>query len=138
MLDTNMVSYIVKGKSPLARARFVGLSPRETVCLSAITEAEVFYGMVRRPAAKFVPLLDEFLKKSHVLPWGKQEARTYGELRAKQEAAGKPLATMDLLIAAHAISAGAILVTADKTFSQLEAVLPVVNWATELRAKPEN
>ena len=39
---------------------------------------------------------------------------------------------MDLLIAAHAIAVGAILVTNDTTFSRLEAVLPVVNWATDL------
>jgi predicted nucleic acid-binding protein len=39
---------------------------------------------------------------------------------------------MDLLIAAHAMSVGAILVTNDAIFSQLEAVLLVVNWATDL------
>ncbi len=63
---------------------------------------------------------------------GTEEARTYGHLRAKQEAAGKSFETMNLLIGAHAMSVGAILVTNDATFSQLEAVLPVVNWATDL------
>jgi len=132
MLDTNMVSYIVKGRSPSARGRFLGLLPYEAVCISSKTHAEVFYGMVKRPTAKFVPSLDEFLEKSRLLSWGREEARTYGHLRAKQEAAGKSFETMNLLIAAHAMSVGAILVTNDATFSPLEAVLPVVNWATDL------
>jgi predicted nucleic acid-binding protein len=67
-LDINMVSCIVKGRSPSARGRFLGLLPCEAVCISSITLAEVSYGMVKRPTAKFVPLLDEFQKKSRVLP----------------------------------------------------------------------
>ena len=44
MLDTNMVSYIVKGHSQAARNRMLNLERDEAVCLSVITEAEVLYG----------------------------------------------------------------------------------------------
>jgi tRNA(fMet)-specific endonuclease VapC len=60
----------------------------------------------------------------------------YGFLRAKQ-AAGKPLGNLDMLIAAHAVSVGAILVTNDKAFLdvaylQVSGLSATVNWATEL------
>ena len=67
-----------------------------------------------------------------VLPWGREEAQTYGSLRAKQEMAGKPLGNLDMLIAAHAISVGAILVTNDRAFSHVPGLPATANWATEL------
>jgi tRNA(fMet)-specific endonuclease VapC len=53
-------------------------------------------------------------------------------LRVKQEAEGRPLESMDLLIAAHAIAAGAILVTGDGVFSHVPDLLGRENWATDL------
>ena len=132
MLDTNIVSYIIKGDSPATRARNAALLPHESRCISAITEGELYFGLAKQPSAARDASLRIFLSSLSVLPWGRDEARTYGHLRAKQQAAGKRLETMDLLIAAHAIAVGAILVTNDTTFSRLEAVLPVVNWATDL------
>jgi tRNA(fMet)-specific endonuclease VapC len=75
--------------------------------------------------------LEGFFAKIQVLPWGREEAQTYGSLRAKQEATGKPLGNLDMLIAAHAISAEAILVTNDRAFSNLPGLLATVKWATE-------
>jgi tRNA(fMet)-specific endonuclease VapC len=53
-------------------------------------------------------------------------------LRAKLERAGKTLGNLDMLIAAHAISANATLVTRDKAFAQVEDLRPPVNWAVDL------
>jgi tRNA(fMet)-specific endonuclease VapC len=63
------------------------------------------------------------------LPWGRQEAQVYGELRAKMERAGKSLGNLDMLIAAKAIAAGAVLVSNDRAFLQVEELRGVVNWA---------
>ena len=41
MIDTNTVSYIVKGKSQTARAKLAGLNDGEIACASIITEAEL-------------------------------------------------------------------------------------------------
>ncbi len=71
------------------------------------------------------------LPKSKFFPGSREEAQRYGSLRAKQEAAGKPLGNLDMLIAAHAISVGAILVTNDRAFSNLPGLLATVKWATE-------
>jgi tRNA(fMet)-specific endonuclease VapC len=133
MLDTNTVSYIVRGKSPAARNRLDGLKINEVGCISVVTEAEIRYGLARKPPSlAFRTVLNDFLRKIQILPWGSDEAQAYGTLRFKLESAGKTLSALDMLIAAHAISANATLVTRDRTFAQVEDLRPPVNWAVDL------
>jgi tRNA(fMet)-specific endonuclease VapC len=133
MLDTNMVSYIAKGHSQAARARMLNLAKDEIVCLSAITEAEIRFGLAKRPEAVALrERMEWFLAAIKILPWGSEEAKAYGALRAKMESAGKTLENMDLLIAAHALAQGAVLVTNDKAFAQVNDLQATVNWATDL------
>jgi tRNA(fMet)-specific endonuclease VapC len=133
MLDTNMVSYIAKGHSQAARARMLNLAKDEIVCLSAITEAEIRFGLAKRPdAIALRERMEWFLAAIKILPWGSEEAKAYGALRAKLESAGKSLENMDLLIAAHALAQGAVLVTNDKVFAQVNELQATVNWATDL------
>jgi tRNA(fMet)-specific endonuclease VapC len=133
MLDTNTLSYIVRGKSPAARARLFRLQGDEVACISVITEAELRYGTSKQaPAWARLAALNALFDKLRILPWGGNQALVYGDLRAKLERAGKVLRNLDMLIAAHAISANATLLTRDKTFPQVEDLRPPVNWATDL------
>ena len=133
MLDTNTVSYILKGKSPAARARLAALGPEEVACISMITEFELEFGLAKNPnAATLRGAIRWFLARIQVLPLGSAEARASGQLRAQQEAAGRPLESMDMLIAAHAIAVGAILVTADNVFDSVAGLAGKENWATDL------
>jgi tRNA(fMet)-specific endonuclease VapC len=132
MLDTNTVSYIIKGKSATARAKLAGLGTNEIACISAITEAELWYGVAKNPQATALPAaVNAFLVKIETLSWGHEEARAYGNLRAQQEKRGKTLGNLDLLIAAHAIATGSTLVTNDKAFTQIPNLSATVNWASE-------
>lgn len=111
MLDTNMVSYIVKGRSPAARARLLALKDNEIAAVSAITEAEIRYGLAKKPEATALKtLMEGFLASIQVLPWGRDEADAYGRVRAKLEESGMSLGGMDMMIASHAVSTGAVLV----------------------------
>lgn len=133
MLDTNTVSYIVKGKSPAARARLAGLGTDDSACISIVTEFELEFGLAKNPNAEELRhALRWFLARIRVLPLGSAEARAYGRLRVKQQAAGRPLESMDMLIAAHAIALGAILVTRDAVFSHVPDLVGRENWATDL------
>ncbi len=133
MLDTNTVSYIVKGKSPAARARLAALGADESACISIVTEFELEFGLAKRPNAdELRHALRGFLARIRVLPLGSAEARAYGQLRVKQEAAGRPLESMDMLIAAHAIAVGAILVTRDGVFNHVPDLAGRENWASDL------
>ena len=133
MLDTNMVSYIVKRQSPVARTRLLTLNKDEVAAVSAITEAEIRYGLARRPdATSLKALMDGFLASIQVLPWGRQEADIYGRVRAELEKNGISLGSMDMMIAAHAIAGGAVLVTNDRAFGQLNELTGIVNCTTDL------
>jgi tRNA(fMet)-specific endonuclease VapC len=133
MLDTNMVSYIVKGRSPAARSRLAGLSGKEVACISAITEAELLYGLARSGGGERQrKSLEWFLSRLTVHPWGRDAAAAYGTLRAKQESIGKPLGALDMQIAAHAIAVEAILVSNDKAFQQVADLPGLDDWATDL------
>lgn len=133
LLDTNTVSYIATGKSPAARARLEALGEAEIVCISSITEAELRYGLARRPAAHALrAAVEALLFKIRILSWGSKEAAAYGELRAKLEAAGIALSELDMQIAAQALAVNAVLVTNDKAFSHVEALGATANWASDL------
>ena len=135
MLDTNMVSYIVTGKSPAARAKMAKLRGDNLVCVSVITEAEIKYGLAKRsPSIKVRNSLEGFLASVEILPWGRDQADAYGLIRAKLEVAGKTLESMDLMIAAHAVSLDAVLVTSDKVFRQVNDLSASVDWTTELHS----
>ncbi|MGD0096882.1 MAG: type II toxin-antitoxin system VapC family toxin [Terracidiphilus sp.] len=133
MLDTNMVRYIARGYSKAARSRMLDLNEDEVVCLSVITEAEIRYGLAKRPEATALrERMEWFLAAVKVLPWGREEAQAYGALRASLESSGRNLQNMDLQIASHAIAADAVLVTNDKAFLQVNELQATVNWATDL------
>jgi tRNA(fMet)-specific endonuclease VapC len=126
MLDTNTVSYLIKGHPEAAR--HVVAAPMASLCVSAITEGELLFGLAKRPKAKRLELLvREFLRRVDVLAWENTAAESYGILRADLERLGKILGPLDLLIASHALSADAVLVTSDRSFEQVPGLL-IENW----------
>lgn len=101
--------------------------PPSKICISSITEAELRYGAAKRNNRKLTELVENFLSRIEVLSWGEKDAETYGFLRAKMEKAGLVMGTMDLLIAAQAMSRGKIIVTNDSAFSMAAGLL-VEDW----------
>lgn len=116
MLDTSAVSAVVRGQAPsLARRLFV-----RGFCISVVTEAEIRFGLAHRPQkAGFRASLERLLSTLDIRPWTSATARCYGPLRAELTRLGKPLAPLDLMIAAHALTEGATLITADRAFAQV-------------------
>ena len=126
MLDTNTVSHILKRHPAVAR-RLVA-APMASLCISAITQAELMFGLAKRPQAlRLQGVVTEFLRRVDVLSWDGAIAQRYGLLRAELERQGRTLAPLDLLIAAHALATEAILVTSDRAFGQV-AGLTIEDW----------
>ena len=135
LLDTNMVSYLVKGRSSAARERLLGLGEGEIACVSAVTEGEIRYGLAKRPdAVRLTNAVYAVLDGLEILPWSSLAASVYGAMRAENERRGTVAGNLDMLIAAHALATGSVLVTNDKALQRLFGGPNTVNWATDLKA----
>lgn len=116
LLDTNTVSHALRGH-PKVLAHMTA-APMASLAISAVTEAELRFGLARRPGAlRLQALVEEFLLRVDVLAWDRECAASYGPLRAALGERGKSLAPLDLMIAAHAQSTDAILVSNDQAFA---------------------
>jgi tRNA(fMet)-specific endonuclease VapC len=126
MLDTNTISYLVRS-NPITQQHIQSVDP-EQLCISSLTEGELLYGIERRPdATKLIWATRVVLDLVKIMPWGSPEAAQYGALRARQEKMGCSLAPVDMMIAAHALSLGATLVTSDAAFRHVPG-LAVEDW----------
>jgi tRNA(fMet)-specific endonuclease VapC len=120
LLDTNTVSYIIKGNIPRLRERLMRVLMAQ-VALFAVTEAKLRFGIARKPeAARLKIAVEEFLLRVEVLPWDSEAAKHYAQVRAALERAGTTIGNLDLMIAAHALAAESVLVTNDRDFHRIK------------------
>lgn len=130
MLDTNMVSHIIK-QHPSVIQHLLN-APITSLCISSITQGELLFGLAKRPMAhRLHAAVREFLLRVDVLPWNSTTGECYGTVRANLESQGKILGPLDLLIAAHALETDAILVTSDRAFRQITH-LRIEDWTESL------
>ena len=129
LLDTNTASHIIKGDRPEILRRLTAV-PIESLAISAVTEAELLYGVAKRghPPALSERVLG-FLLRVDVVDWDRHAAQAYANLRAACESSGVSLSPLDMMIAAHAVATGAILVTRDPAFLRVGNGLAVEDWA---------
>jgi tRNA(fMet)-specific endonuclease VapC len=129
MLDTNTISQLIRAHPTVSRR--VTTTPMASLRISAITHGELLFGLAKRPDATRLHLaVRELLRRIDVLPWDSAAVECYGTIRAAMTRLGKVLAPLDLLIAAHAVSLGAVLVTSDRAFGMVGA-LPIEDWSTD-------
>ncbi|CAN7292311.1 type II toxin-antitoxin system VapC family toxin [Phyllobacterium sp. LjRoot231] len=129
MLDTDIASYIINGRAPAIDEKLLAVPPSD-ICISAITKAELFYGLKRVPANR--RLHDEimqFLKIVRVLAWDAEVADHYANIRHQLVSTGQPIGELDMMIAAHSISTAATLVTNNTRHYQRINGVVLANWA---------
>jgi tRNA(fMet)-specific endonuclease VapC len=127
MLDTDTASFIIKRRSPAMQARLAGIPP-DRVCISVITRAEMMLGLKRLPPDHLLQLaVRQFLKTIRILPWDAEAADYYADIRHRL--AGQQIGELDMMIAAHALAVGAVLVTNNtRHFARIAAPLALDNW----------
>jgi len=129
LLDTNICIYIIKQKPAHVREKFNTL-PAGSVGVSSITSSELFYGVSKsRKISQNGQALAEFLSPLTISPYDETAALYYGKLRAALEKSGNLIGSLDMLIAAHALSLGLTLVTNNMSEFQRVTGLTLENWA---------
>ena len=126
LLDTDTVSQIVK-KHPLVIKNLIK-HENDEICISAITNAELFYGLEKKGSERLFNEVRSIVGKCSIMDFNETQSELYGKIRMELEKAGSPLGDMDILIAAAALSTGAILVSHNiKHFSKIKSI-KVEDW----------
>ena len=133
MLDTNTASFAIKGHAAID-AKLQDLAPAAW-CISAVTCAEMLYGLEKRPEAVTLRrLVHAFLDVARIVPWDHLAAAQHARVRNQLKSVGTPIGDFDEMIAGHALSLGATVVTdSERHFSRV-AGLSMANWAREGKA----
>jgi tRNA(fMet)-specific endonuclease VapC len=127
LLDTNTAVAAMRGTAGLD-SRLQQLQPDEW-CISAITNAEMRFGVAARPkAVQLERYVDAFLAVARTEPWDAACAEFHALVRAQLRTKAQVLGDFDEMIAAHALALGAVLVTDDLRHFRRVDGLRIENW----------
>jgi tRNA(fMet)-specific endonuclease VapC len=131
LLDTNICIYIANRRPERVRARFARCRPGD-IGMSVVTYMELTYGAWKSNQRENSLIgVHELANLVPVLDLGPAAAEYYALIRSSLEQAGTPIGAFDLLIAAHALSLGLILVTNNvREFKRIKN-LRIENWVEE-------
>jgi tRNA(fMet)-specific endonuclease VapC len=129
ILDTDIASYFIRDRVPSIKTKLLEL-PYSDVCISVVTKAELLYGLKRlNPGHRLHIGVLQFLENILVLPWGLEIANHYANIRHQLVSTGQPIGELDMMIAAHSVSTGAVLVTNNtRHYQRINGVI-LANWA---------
>lgn len=128
MLDTNICIYLIK-KHPSEVLRKIKDCNPDEVFISSIVEAELRYGADKSLLpAKNHAALDLFLSPITVMAFDEVAGKCFGRVRSELEKKGHVIGPYDLLIGAHCLANGFVLVTNNvREFSRIKG-LRIENW----------
>jgi tRNA(fMet)-specific endonuclease VapC len=128
MLDTNIISYIIKNRDFSLIDKFEEMSKEHIITVSSITVAELFYGVMKKNSKKLEVAVNEFLLPLQRLAFDENASYSYALIRTNLESKGLIIGSNDLFIAAHAKSLDAVLVTNNtRKFERIED-LKIEDW----------
>ena len=122
VLDTNVVSELIRPRSNPSVVDWVARQPGTSLFISAVTEAELRYGVAILPAGhrreRLAAEIESTLREDfsrRILPFDSAAARAYATIMADRRATGRPISQADCQIAAIARARGAPVATRDVT-----------------------
>jgi len=128
MFDTDTISFFMKDNPKSVRIKVLKQQKNE-FCISAITYAELMFGLKKNYSKQLDFWLKEVLAMFKVISFDDTSSVIYGDIRTALEKSGSPLDNMDMLIAASALTEGAVLVSHNvKHFSKIKG-LKVEDWS---------
>ena len=129
LLDTNICIYIAKHNPPLVRERFACHTANE-LAMSVVTLGELRFGAEKSQSRdRAFEVIAQLASTMHIAALTEAAGGHYGQIRATLQQRGEMIGNNDLWLAAHARSAGWILVTNnEREFARVDG-LQVENWA---------
>jgi len=118
LLDTNVLSELMRPLPGPGVEHWLATQPDASLFISAITEAELRYGVALLPPGKrrdglaavvAAMLAEDFAGR--ILPFDSAAVAAFAEIAAARRRAGRPIAQADAQVAAIAASRGAALAT---------------------------
>ena len=129
LLDTNICIHIINARPKSVLERFRQYRMGE-IGICSVVAAELAYGVAKSGSSRNREALELFLAPLLILPFDEQAVWTYGDLRAELERQGTPIGSLDTMIAAHALSQQAVLVTNNtREFTRVPG-LQLENWVS--------
>jgi tRNA(fMet)-specific endonuclease VapC len=132
MLDTDISSYVIRRRPAQVAERFEHHAGE--LCVSVITAAELRFGAEKAGRAELTQLVEAYLARIAILDWTDAVTFHYARLRAALERAGEPVGNLDLLIASHALTEGATMVTNNLHHFASVPGLSIEEWKLEASA----
>jgi tRNA(fMet)-specific endonuclease VapC len=127
LLDTDICIYLINERPRRVLARFHRHAVGD-IGVSTVTVSELAWGVAKTGSARNRAALDAFLLPIEIAAYDLAAALRYGEVRAELAKRGRPIGPLDTMIAAHALSLGATLVTNNlREFGRVPD-LAVENW----------
>lgn len=128
MLDTNICIGLIRQRPQKLIRRLTRCEPGE-VGVSSITIAELAHGANKSDQIEQnLSALDQFLLPIEIADFDQPASAAYGVVRAYLEREGKTIGSMDMLIGAHALSLGVVLVTNNTDEFQRIPKLKIEDW----------
>ena len=107
VLDTNVLSEALKPVPSHKVLGWLSTQDQSTTFITAITQAEILYGIELLPAGKRKAQLQSSISKlfeqefaDHILSFDHSAAEAYSRIAAAHRAAGRPISQFDAMIAA--------------------------------------
>ena len=124
MLDTNICSYIIRNKPQSIKMKLQEVEKNHTIALSSIVVSELLYGATKKDSPKLMRIVSAFIDNFIIYDYSKTSAQSYANIRTNLEKKGEIIGANDLLIASHALSLGAVLVTNNtREFKRVEKLI---------------
>lgn len=118
VLDTNVVSELMKPAPSAAVTQWISAQPAMTLCTTSVTQAEIMHGILLLPSGRRRSALESAAAAmfsedfaGRVLPFDSEAARAYAHIAVARRRSGRPISQFDAQIAAIARSARASVAT---------------------------
>ncbi|SED74853.1 hypothetical protein SAMN05519104_4261 [Rhizobiales bacterium GAS188] len=135
LLDTNIISNVIKPEPSEALLTWLGAQKDDDLFIASLTAAEIQRGILEKPAGRKRQALDAWFTRpegpqalfaGRVLPFDERASLIWARLMADGKAAGRPRSGLDMIIASVAVANDCVVVTDnEKDFAEIEFINPL-------------